>query len=353
MLTTLNNSANFSDSEFVKTTHTKNRIEFIDLAKGICIVLVVLGHTGVYLFDYGANIAHLRMPLYFFLSGIFFKDYGGFIRTIMRKADKLLIPFLFFFLLNVILMVCLKKMTSSPIPELNYFFQNGRITVMSLWFLLCLFWQSVLFSLAFQLTHKIYLIGVATAIFSMIGILLSNHGIILPLYLDSALSFSPFFFLGFSLRKTDVLIPNKYDKYNIPIAVLLLAIATVIGYANNSTVVDYVYNEYDGNIVLHFIQSVLIVMAMIYVCKSVGKLPIISYAGRYSIIILVMHGIYLKILSSFNQFAGYQPSPYALFAAVMILSILSIEPMRRWFPYVTAQKNLISSKLVDNKNQNN
>lgn len=51
------------------------RIDFIDLAKGVCIFLVVIGHCGVPINIPGFEI--VRMPLYFILSGLFFKDYGG------------------------------------------------------------------------------------------------------------------------------------------------------------------------------------------------------------------------------------------------------------------------------------
>ena len=41
----------------------------------------------------------LRMPFYFTLSGLFFKDYGGF-RTILKKVNRLLVPFVFFYTLS-------------------------------------------------------------------------------------------------------------------------------------------------------------------------------------------------------------------------------------------------------------
>lgn len=48
----------------------KVRIDFIDLAKGVCIVLIVLGHTGIAV-DY-PGLTLMRTPLYFALSGLFF-----------------------------------------------------------------------------------------------------------------------------------------------------------------------------------------------------------------------------------------------------------------------------------------
>ena len=83
-------------------TNTKSpRIEFLDLAKGLCIVLVVVYHINRYyqLDMPAANFFKaFRLPLYFFLSGVFFKSYEGFGGFLRRKTNKLLIPFAFWYL---------------------------------------------------------------------------------------------------------------------------------------------------------------------------------------------------------------------------------------------------------------
>ena len=75
-----------------------SRIEFIDLAKGICVLLVVVGHVGVNIAIPG--LENVRMPLYFILSGLFFKSYDGRKNFLIKKTNKILIPFLFFYLLG-------------------------------------------------------------------------------------------------------------------------------------------------------------------------------------------------------------------------------------------------------------
>ena len=82
---------------------TKQRIEYIDLAKGFCIVLVVLVHIAAfytYQLPGGDFFKAFRMPLYFFLSGCFFKAYRGFSDFAKRKVNKLLIPYLFWYVLT-------------------------------------------------------------------------------------------------------------------------------------------------------------------------------------------------------------------------------------------------------------
>ena len=49
------------------------RIKFVDTAKGICILLVVMYHAGLVDNDTPC-LSMLRMPFYFTLSGLFFID---------------------------------------------------------------------------------------------------------------------------------------------------------------------------------------------------------------------------------------------------------------------------------------
>lgn len=72
----------------------KKRIEWIDSAKGVCICLVVLHHilASYGLYSKGVVSSHIyyslqsfRIPLYFVLSGLFFKSYGGILLFIIKK----------------------------------------------------------------------------------------------------------------------------------------------------------------------------------------------------------------------------------------------------------------------------
>lgn len=76
------------------------RIDFVDLTKGVCIILVVMAHVGGAFeqLDTNSMLSCFRMPLYFFISGVFFKSYEGLLGFILRKINKLIIPFLFFYL---------------------------------------------------------------------------------------------------------------------------------------------------------------------------------------------------------------------------------------------------------------
>lgn len=68
------------------------RIEYIDILKGIGIILVVLGHVtqNKPLFQF---IYAFHMPLFFFVAGLFLRNKFGFIKS---HARSLMIPYFSF-----------------------------------------------------------------------------------------------------------------------------------------------------------------------------------------------------------------------------------------------------------------
>ncbi len=196
---------------------SKKRIEFIDLAKGVCIILVVLGHCGVDIPIPGINM--MRMPLYFILSGLFFKDYGGFFEFLVKKTNKVLIPFVFFYVVAYIPFYVFDYFKPGLIvTEAQGIFDvlnNRHLFNGPIWFLLSLFWSNIMFCMITLNIRKPYLQALAIFIIGFTGIYLGDTGIFLPCYVDVAMTALPYFYMGYLLVKTPLLFPNKYDKFNI------------------------------------------------------------------------------------------------------------------------------------------
>jgi len=73
-----------------------NRNRTLDVAKGIGIILVVLGHNWIIFHEYPEAmrvIFSFHLPLFFFISGIFFKDVPNFKPLLQIKFDGLLKPY--------------------------------------------------------------------------------------------------------------------------------------------------------------------------------------------------------------------------------------------------------------------
>lgn len=81
----------------------KNRIEWIDMSKGIAIFLMVIGHTSIP--EIGAKfIWSFHMPLFFIVSGFLYKEENNraFFPFLRKISKSLLIPYLFFTIINYV-----------------------------------------------------------------------------------------------------------------------------------------------------------------------------------------------------------------------------------------------------------
>lgn len=327
-----------------KTKHTGNtkRIEFIDLAKGVCVLLVVLGHMPNQRTMEIPGRAALTIPFYFFLSGIFFKDYGGFGCFLEKKINKLLIPYVFFLILTIIVNSIVFNVPPFPADFISPIFSNKQING-PLWFLCSLFIVNVLFCIIQLGIKNKYLIAICVVICGGIGHFLSMHNIYLPYYGAQALNGLPLFYIGYIIRKTPLLYKNKYDYLCLPLAVVLLGFAMFYSFLLGETPnIGFYSNKISGNIISIYTVTLGMVLGVLFLCKYIQWLPIVSYIGKYSIIILGMHMIYCPYLNVILTRYGYpELTGLPCFIYSVFMCWISIPFLIKYVPWFTAQKDLI------------
>lgn len=332
----------------MKSLTVKQRIEFIDLAKGVCILLVIMTHT-----DMNVNFPGLqamRMPLYFILSGLFFKDYGGLCNLVKKKTNKILIPFSFFYLIAYAFFYLCNKL----IPGLIKSKANGLLDVFTqkelfnapIWFLLALFWANLIFCVISLRIKNEWLRTAVVFSIGGTGVLLGTYHCFLPCYIDSAMSALPFFYFGYLLKKTPILYPNSYDKYNVLWILLFYSVALCIDRWFGNPHIVFGTNDITGNWFLGIFLSLSSVMAVLFLCKIIKRLPFISYFGKYSIIPLCVHHLIYRplklVLTQFNISGGGG----ILALSTILLCWACIPLCIKLIPWFTAQKNLIHIRGV-------
>lgn len=327
----------------------KERIEYMDLAKGICILLVVTMHVAPEIGGGMAFLTCLRMPLYYCLSGMFFRQYGGFRSFFSKKADKLLIPFLGWYLLSYLIYYIRVMAIGHPdhifrITDLflDFEFYNG-----SIWFLLSLFWCNLLYFLVTNLSNKIPMQGFLVLVLASLGWIWSYADLRNFLYIGTSLTCLPFFFIGNVLMESGFINTKKDIKKDSAILIggLGIALCCILLPAEPVFMRFYLNHIDSGNPALLYICAISLVLMTLIICKYVRHLPYISYLGRYSIIVLVTHGLIHNILNrSVRHLIGLniEESTFDLILlAVIIASMVVVIPFcRKYLPYITAQKNL-------------
>ena len=208
--------------------NTQNRDNAIDIAKGIGILLVIVGHTGglpadTYIHHF---IYSFHMPLFFILGGFLFKP-SNIVTHVRKDAKRLLLPYVFSVFLLILWFVIL------GIKYDNYgmvwrtlqtgLFGSGQYhaspiwgnypTIGMIWFLLAMFWCRVTYNMIAKLPklHK-YLLG---AVIAMAATMIDNFIINLPLGILTGLSAIVFYMLGNALNENLAWVHKKHTIFSV------------------------------------------------------------------------------------------------------------------------------------------
>lgn len=321
--------------------------------KGLCIILIVQQHIdGNFYNQLAPNLNNalqsFRVPMYYFLSGLFFKLYDGFFDFSRRKTNNMLIPLVFFEVLAIIIGGSIyayktsKGITSSVGFEWTYILDPILLRdwhfTFPLWFLLSLFEVNVIFYLLQRYLPTIWQLSIV-GILALAGYAMSIYNVYLPLQLDTAFIGLPYFILGYHIKKAGLLNPSKYDKWG---CYALIPMLVLIYFASGK--IDIHFQKLPNLFQLYIIPAVAI-LTLFFACKGLPRVPGICYFGQYSLIILGTHGLFAAQVRLFAQHLLHSTAPLASFVALLIALVLEaiiIAFMIRVFPRFTAQKDFFT-----------
>lgn len=328
----------------MSTQPAKKRIEFIDLAKGVCILLVIFSHSAC---EGHYPLSLMRMPLYFVLSGLFFKDYGGYLQTIVKKINKLIIPCLFFYAIAVAVTVAICIAVGSTIDiNITDIFTKTAFHNIYLWFLISLFWTNIAFLILVRNLKKDTYIFIGIVILVLVGVYFNEHNLRLPLFMDSVFFSLPYFFFGNLLHKTHFIFEKDSNLKFMLCLISLLAIALTGSFLFGPQNLDMRVGVINGNLLIIYITSISYVLALLLIVKRIRHIPVISYAGRYSLILLGLHFPVQYVFMLIYKNIGINPTAILYFIPMVGIPLLVIPLLVRYAPYFTAQKDLIPSHVV-------
>lgn len=268
----------------------KSRLEFVDIAKGIGIMIVCFGHSGAE--DVVISwIGGFIVPLFFILSGYMYKDKGIPVgKDLYNKGKKLLKPYFFF---SVVLLLIYKRFAWNDIvgvfysryclytyhaPD-NIFFMKATNSPM--WFLTAMFATFPLFYIIMK--NEKYIKWIA------LSYLLITWGctflpILLPWSLDVVFIMAIFMYIGVLFRRQENLLNKPSYIYWLIIAAFLI-LCKVNGEPNPSV------RELGNSLLLYMITGVLGSISMMWICKHLEGKPLsglLADIGRHTLVIFCL-----------------------------------------------------------------
>ncbi len=273
---------------------TKNRIAWIDMAKGYGMLAVIIAHicSG----PLHGWIYTFHMPLFFFLSGYVFSNNDKFNVFINKKAQSLLIPYFSLGIPMVVFKVLYslyqKTFTIDLTVEIikNFIFQKRLWT---LWYIACLFFLNIIFCFITKFAKNNISKAVIVVGMAFIGLLYyRSGGEPLPWNIDVCFTAVPFFFGGYILKqytdKMEKILSKKSVSFVLFIAFGLMN--AVFGYLNIRTTgkgLEMFNSEY-ANPIFTYISAFAGIFAVILFSKFFTVKPI-KYIGKNSLIYYAWH----------------------------------------------------------------
>jgi polysaccharide biosynthesis protein PslL len=344
------------------------RVKYIDIAKGIGIVLVVMGHNDFSLISSFAFklIYSFHMPMFFFMSGMFFKPDMPFWKFASRRFNRVLRPFLFTILLIYFMRIFFSKVSIIVATRnlLKALYANGHyLNWVQLWFLPHLFAVSLFAYFFVQMVRRaklsqwrlvilllIYTLGVLGITFfwpfefTVFGKTFIAYG--LPMSLDLVFVSGLFFILGYELNNK--LHQSLFDNVFI---LLISAISLVALVWFFSPTIDFNIRLFESPLI-NTGEALLGIIFILALSKQLERIKWLSalfrYIGQASLIILVFQ-VPIQDYSGQKIFALTNNLPFSYWASFLLgvlvpiviraLFILPNPILREWFSQPAPQRN--------------
>lgn len=344
------------------------RQAWIDLAKGIGIVLVVAGHTGIPPLA-TKYVCAFHMPLFFFLSGLLYRR-RPFAEVVSRRARTLLVPYLAFSLVGFIIydgIIAHRWLGMShygrELLGVLYGTPGGpyELMVFPLWFLLSLFLAQGMFSLVLLASRDrpVRIVALGSALAALGFLNGQTLHLAMPWSAASALVGTLFVALGYACRGHMGRI-SALSAWRKLIGVSLLA-AIVLATALRNEPVIMAHGSY-GTIPLFLlgaISGILMIVLLSMLIEQVRQaaaryapgavFTVLMYLGRNTLIILAMHVPVAALAPHWLAYAPSLPNPTLGAIAVKLLAglllLASIELLKRC-PLVIARSPSAESSTL-------
>lgn len=337
------------------------RIEWIDSVRGFAMFLVIWGHCTGRTGETDLLIYAFHMPLFFAVSGLLFRlgKYPNPGACALDKAKKLLLPYLWMFLINVplfYLLIAIGGDLSSCSTPLDLFIgfltgqEFGQLSAPPLWFLPCLFFVSVLYWCLYWLhERKGFNIWISLIVMLLAATVLDSYNTLTVLHIATVPMATFFYGVGhqFMLHKDAVLGVLGYPgqgvhwqardraRYWIVLATLV-AIGVFVAFMNGR--ISMMGNNYHimGLAVTH---ALTLSLATVMLFVALPKIWVIDFVGKNTLFYLGLHMFFLRFFEALPATSAYALGwPFLNAVVVFFLLIPITMAVNRWAPWIVAKK---------------
>lgn len=267
----------------------KNRLSFIDVLKGLGIIMVVVGHVSTnqmivsWLYSF-------HMPLFFFAAGWVYREKDIF-KDLKRRIQTIVIPYFSFGFLVLIYWGLIERRvrySSMSIFDAIIGLFRGQYDYLDfnvhLWFLPCFFLTVTFYNISKRI--------VGTRITYIIVVIMSIGFVITTLPqllwgLNEVFKYVAFYAIGNVLteKSIDHLIRIQKKTHLIGIAIFCLLVNVILTYFKLTTGIMW------------FITALIGITVILVVALIIKQNRVLQYFGSISLVILCVHGPIYRVIT--------------------------------------------------------
>lgn len=325
------------NSYILEFYYSMNRVQYIDVMRGIAILLVVLQHCiGDLKESVSVFVLSFHMPLFFFISGMCHKTaccYEDTYGIVLKRASRLLVPQCFMGLYTILL--CVGK---------SLVFEKGE-TILDIdfvglligWFLPVLFVVEMVSLIIAPVFKNRSLLSITTVIVGCVFCLCEVKKLVC---VEQILGGLLFFLAGGVLRP--VLDNFGTIKWGGALFALLIILVAFLS-AYNPPIGMYM-NQY-GSKPLFIITAILGIMAIAQLSTMVKVDNVLNWFGKRSLEVYVLHWGLIMAFRKLIELTIGDANSYPYYLISFLLSCLMIVPLviivNKFFPFTFGKFNLI------------
>ena len=288
-----------------------------DLAKGLLIILVVIGHSGSFLTKY---IFWFHMPAFFFISGLLFKEVTSTIegkKYLIKKYKNYGFLYLSYFVFVIALSFLYIHLSDfSFYKTFLKLVIGGRFVGRELgvfWYISCLIFSLTIFLfILLRIKQKKYQYLVLIILYLLAHLeayFQSHHNITfyVPLNIDVALLAVCYIGIGFYLKGWVMKMLNNL-KLSMQVLAITGGICLLLIVLNLCNILNYqldmknlIYYSLLGDIIFPLVFTIFILSLCKFLDKS-GLFKFLLYFGKYSIAIMFLHFSILEIYKHYFHY---------------------------------------------------
>lgn len=287
------------------------RLDYLDVAKGIAIIFVMMGHSCGFPFKLTNVLTAYYMPLFFLISGYVYSEKNDVKTNICKRTKRLVVPYFGYsvFLLFVSMLFgdvrSLEKFKTAILgiiysrsyiyPEWNLS-REPIMTVMNgpMWFLTAMLCTSIVFFVLVRKQRSGMQWGVICIMLFALACIFRRLPILLPWSLDTVPVLTIFMLTGYFMKKKNWLQVKVNGVFLSLMAIMEVIYLFLVKIYVSSNISIREYGPYgDISVLLFMVIGVMGSWLCIQICRFLCQLSFmkkgLELVGRHSLSLLALH----------------------------------------------------------------